>query len=206
MSIHPTAVISPRARLGINITIEPFAVIHAGVTLHDNVVVRSHAVIGAPGEKAGYMMSEGLGVEIGDATIVSDFVSIHSGIIRRTTIGRNCLLLAHSHVGHCATIRNNVIVSCGALIGGESVIDDGANIALNATLHQQSYVGCYAMVGMGAVVPKRRRILPGQIYAGNPARYIKPNEVGLKRAGVSEEAIWQARSQYIEATEGWAHR
>ena len=41
---HPTAIIEPGAKLGKNVTIEPYAIIKGTVTLGDNVTVKSHAL------------------------------------------------------------------------------------------------------------------------------------------------------------------
>jgi UDP-N-acetylglucosamine acyltransferase len=194
------------ARLGRGVQIGDFAIIYSGVTLHDNVVIRSGAVIGSPAEKHGYFTAEGLGVEIKEGTHVSEFVTIHSGIIRKTVVGKNCVLLTKAHLGHCVNVGDNCTISCAALIGGESTIEDGANIALNATLHQRSRIGKWAMVGMSAVVPKNQRILPGKIYVGNPAHAIGKNEIGLKRMNISDAELWREQEKYIFETPDWKHK
>ena len=43
--IHPHAFVEEGARIGKNVTIEPFAVVKKGVVLEDNVTIRSHAYI-----------------------------------------------------------------------------------------------------------------------------------------------------------------
>lgn len=42
---HPTAIISPKARLGQNIEIGPYSVIGDNVQLGDNIKIHSHVVI-----------------------------------------------------------------------------------------------------------------------------------------------------------------
>ena len=45
MSIHPSSVVDPTARLGAGVRIGPFCVIGPDVTLGDGVEVKSHAVV-----------------------------------------------------------------------------------------------------------------------------------------------------------------
>ena len=85
--------------------------------------------------------------------------------------------MKHSHVGHDAFINSGVTISCGAKIGGHAEICEGANIGLNATIHQRLMVPEYCMIGMGAVVTKKTQMIPQQKYAGNPAKWLGVNEV-----------------------------
>ena len=48
MAIHPTALVDKGAEIGNNVEIEAFAVVRAGVRLHDGVRVGPHAVITGP--------------------------------------------------------------------------------------------------------------------------------------------------------------
>lgn len=204
--ISRKAIVSTSARLGIGVQIDDFAIIHAGVILHDRVVVRSHAVIGSPAEKDGFLDKPGMGVEIGEGTHVSEHVTIHSGIIRKTTIGKNCFLLTKSHIGHCAIIGDGVTISCAVLVGGESIVGNGANLGLGAILHQKANVGSWAMVGANSFVPKNRRIIPGNVYIGSPIRFLKKNLVGLKRAGINDDTLFPIIAKYNQETPGWTAR
>ncbi len=48
MKIHPTAIISPQAKLGVDVVIGPYCVIGEGVQLGDRCVLHSHVVIDGP--------------------------------------------------------------------------------------------------------------------------------------------------------------
>ncbi len=205
-NIHKTAIVSPMARLGRNVIIGPYSVIHSGVTLNDDVIIRSHSVIGSPAEKTGFMTADGLGVEIGEGTHISEHVTIHSGIIRKTMIGKYCLLLTKSHVGHCSEIGNGSVISCAVLVGGETIVGEGANLGLGSITHQKSRIGAWSFLGAGAVVPKNRRILPGNIYVGAPAKFLKKNEIGLQRMNISDAELWRCQNNYILDTPDWKHK
>lgn len=47
-NIYTTAIVSPSALLGKNISIGPFTIIHDNVSIGDNSVIGSHCVIGHP--------------------------------------------------------------------------------------------------------------------------------------------------------------
>ena len=44
--IHPTALISPGAKLGSNVSVGPFSIIHDGVTIGNETSIGSHCEIG----------------------------------------------------------------------------------------------------------------------------------------------------------------
>jgi acetyltransferase-like isoleucine patch superfamily enzyme len=60
-----------------------------------------------------------------------------------------------------------------AKIGGHSIVDNGANIGLNAVLHQFANVGENCMIGASAFVKGEAKA--NTKYAGVPAREIGSN-------------------------------
>lgn len=80
-----------------------------------------------------------------------------------------------------AKIGKNCVVGAGTVIGGKSTsigapnIGDNVVIGANSTIIGNVNIGNNSVVGAGAVVVKN--IPPNTIYAGNPAKYIKRNEV-----------------------------
>ena len=50
-------------------------------------------------------------------------------------------------------------------------------------------IGSFAMIGMGTIVTRSIKILPGFVYFGNPAKKIKKNTVGFKKKGISKTEI-----------------
>lgn len=165
--------------------IHPTAVIYENVTLGDNVYIGAYAVIGGPPEHRDYWDEDYNGVIIGDNVRISNHVTIDAGTTSSTVVGNNSILLAHSHVGHDVILEDNVTISVGAIIGGHTYIMKGANIGLNATIHQNHLIGSYSMVGMGAVVPKSKKVQPFYIYAGNPIKEIGKNQVAIDRNKLS---------------------
>lgn len=187
-TIHPTAVVDPSAVIGPNNYIGPFCVIGPGVVVGMGNRFESHCVIGAPPEHRDHMKDYGV-VEIGDNNVFRSFVTIDSGTTEATIIGDNCLFLRGSHVGHDAKIQDKANISCSVLIGGHTIVMEGANLGLGAIIHQRQVIGAYSMVGMGTIVTKKCKIKPGDIYAGNPAKYLRRNDVGLARNGIGVDQL-----------------
>ncbi len=113
--ISNLASIHPKAKLGNNVSVEPFAVIHDKVEIGDNCWIGSGAVIypdtfigegskifngasvGAVNQDLKYKGEPSTTV-IGKNTTVREFVTINKGTADRMTtkVGDNCLLMAYT--------------------------------------------------------------------------------------------------------------
>src|SRR3712207_4612828 len=100
-TIHPTAVVSPRATLGQDCFIGPYTIIGEGVVLGDRVRLDSHAVVDGR-------------TEIGDDTHVFPFVSI--GLASQDLKYRGEPSL--TRIGRRSTIREFVTIHRGTEGGG----------------------------------------------------------------------------------------
>ncbi len=206
MKRHSTAIVSSRAEIGKDVTIEPFAIIEDDVVIGDGCIIDSAvsvksgarignnvkiyhgaAVSGPPqdlkfaGEKSELI--------VGDNTIIREFVTLNRGTKAsgKTEIGKNCVFMAYSHAAHDCIIGNNVIVANSVQMGGHVEIGDWAIIGGGTMIHQFSLIGAHAMIGGGFRVTQD--VLPYSMVAGYPLRCIGVNAIGLKRRGFSEETI-----------------
>lgn len=199
VTIHRSAQVSLRARLGTDISIQEGVVIRDNVTIGSGTIIRPGCIIGTPGEKYGHFNSAaGYGVVIGEGCIISDNVKIHAGTERPTAIGERVHLLAASHVGHDAVIEDDATISVMAVIGGHAYVMRGANVGMGAKILQRQVVGSYCMIGMNAAISRSLKMWPGNTFAGVPAKMIKANTIGLERAGVSNIALMVERDRYNE--------
>lgn len=155
--------------------IHPTALIAEGVTMGKGNYIGPYCVIGFPAEWKGKEAKPG-NVHIGNNNRLTGLVTIDSGAGSPTTILNGCYLMKHSHVGHDAMIYSEVTISCGAKIGGHTIVWQKANIGLNAVIHQKQTISTGCMIGMGAVVTKKLITEPFRKYAGNPAKDIGPND------------------------------
>ena len=160
--------------IGTNTYIHPTAVIGPNVTIGDDCYIGPLCIIGYPGEWKGREGND-KGVYIAHGCRITGLVTIDSGIEQITTIGRNCYLMKHSHIGHDATINEGCIISCGAKVGGHAVIDRDCNLGLNSVIHQKVVIPMLCMIGASSFVGKKSKLQPGYKYAGVPVRELGPN-------------------------------
>lgn len=206
-NIHPSAVVSPRARIGDNCHVGPYSIIGDDVELGDGVRLDSHCVVDGKtsigeGSHVFPFVSIGLAPQdlkyggepsetrIGRRNQIREFVTIHRGTVAGgmlTQIGDDCLLMAQAHIAHDCRIGNNVIMANAATLAGHVIIEDGANIGAYSGVHQFCRVGQEAYVGGYSVVVKDA--LPFALSVGNHARCYGLNSTGMKRRGYSREAI-----------------
>jgi UDP-N-acetylglucosamine acyltransferase len=159
--------------IGINTSIHPTAVIADNVTIGDNCYIGPLCVIGCPAEWKGHYVD--FGVIIGDNVTITGLVTIDAGAEHATQVMDKCYMMKHSHVGHDAILCKGVTLSCGAKVGGHTVIAENCNIGLNAVVHQKLIVPAGCMIGASAFIGKKTILQPNRKYAGVPAKDIGEN-------------------------------
>ena len=73
---------------------------------------------------------------------------------------------------HPTLIGNDVTIGHRAALHG-CTLEDGAFIGMQATVMDGAVVEGGAMVAAGALVPPRKRVLRGEIWAGVPAKWLR---------------------------------
>jgi acetyltransferase-like isoleucine patch superfamily enzyme len=129
------------------------------------------------------------GCTIGDRTKIGSFVEIQKNVV----IGSDCKISSHSFICEGVHIGDKVFVGHGVTfindLYPEAVREDGAmqtdadwevvptyverraSIGSNSTILCGITIGQNAIVGAGSVVTKD--VPPNQIWAGNPARFLR---------------------------------
>jgi len=214
LSIHATAIVSPKAEIGRNCTIGPYSIIGDDVILHDNVRVDSHCVIEGPSEfgrgciffpfvSAGQVphdlkyKGERSRLLAGERNTFREFSTIHRGTEMGgnvTEIGSDNLFMAQSHVAHDCRIGNHVIFANFASLAGHVLVEDYATIGAYSGVHQFCRVGRHAFIGASSVVVKDA--LPYARTVGNHARCYGPNSIGLRRRGFTDEEMRRISHAY----------
>ncbi|TMA38013.1 MAG: acyl-ACP--UDP-N-acetylglucosamine O-acyltransferase [Deltaproteobacteria bacterium] len=212
--IHPTAVVAGGAELGADVTIGPYAVIGrhvrmgAGCRIGPHAVVDGHTTLGAgtrifPFASVGSIpqdlkyRGEPSTLELGEANIVREFVSINPGTAAggmATRTGKGCLFMVNAHVGHDCRLGDHVIVSPGAALGGHVTVEDHAIIGGLVGVHQFVRIGESALCAAGAMVSMD--VPPYCVAAGDRARLHGLNVVGLRRRGFTPAALATLKRAY----------
>ena len=198
--------IHPKARIGKNVTIEPFTTIYEDVEIGNNtwigpnVVIMNGARIGAnckifPGaiisadsQDLKYN-GEYATTVIGDNTTIREYVTIHKGTSdkKTTKIGNNCLLMSYVHIAHDCEVGNNVVIANLVQIAGHVHIGDWVIIEGTAAVQQFVNIGEHAFIAGGSLV--RKNVPPYVKAAREPLSYVGVNTIGLRRRGYNDQQI-----------------
>jgi UDP-N-acetylglucosamine acyltransferase len=196
-TVGPFAVVGPNVRIGRDCKIGASAVIEGHTTIGDGTEVFSYASIGLAPQDLKYK-GEPTRLEIGAGNIFREFVTIHRGTAGGggvTTIGDRNLFMNYVHVAHDCVVGSQTIFGPHATLGGHVTIADFVNVSAGSAVHQFCRVGAYAFIGGYSVITKDA--LPyGRTVGSRPARVFGLNLIGLKRRGLTDEALKKLRAAY----------
>ena len=200
--IHPTAVVDPRAKLAGDVRIGAQAFVGPEVELAEAVEVRAKAMVtgrttvgartrifpfAVVGEEPQDRSFSGESTElvIGTDNVIREHAVIHVGTRKgggATRIGDDNLIMNGVHVAHDTWIASHVIVASQCALGGHAQVHDYAVVGGLSGIHQFARVGESAMVAAMSAVTKDTP--PFCLVAGNRARLVGVNLVGLRRRGL----------------------
>ncbi|WP_013323271.1 acyl-ACP--UDP-N-acetylglucosamine O-acyltransferase [Gloeothece verrucosa] len=211
--IHPTAIVHPLAELHPTVEVGPYVVIGENVKIGAQTVIGPHVLIEGPTEiGVGNRIFAGavIGTEpqdlkykgaaswvkIGDYNQIREYVTINRATAEGevTQIGNNNLLMAYAHVAHNCVIEDEVIIANSVALAGHIYIESKARISGVLGVHQFVHIGSLAMVGGMARI--ERDVPPYTTVEGNPSRVRTLNLIGLKRAGLTDEAISELKRAF----------
>ncbi len=204
MSIHPTAVVSPDAKLGSNVEIGPYSIIEDNVVIGDGCFIDAHvkvaryttigsncriyygALVGE--EPQDHRFKKGLisYTEIGNNTVIREYVTIHRPPFenKKTYIGNNVLLMAFVHAAHDVIIHDHVTIANQTALTGHVEIGAGAVLSGYIKIHQFCRIGELTMVAAGNIMVQD---LPPYCMLEKNGYVVGPNTIGLRRAGLNPE-------------------
>ncbi len=215
MRIHPTAIVSPKAELAQDVTIEAYSIIGPGVVIGSGTEVGHHTVIEGDttlGENNRIFPFVSIGlapqdityageptkVSIGDNNIIREYVTIHRGTARGRTItriGEGVFLMAYAHVAHDCQVENGVLMANAATLGGHVEVGQCAVLGGIVAIHQFVRIGDYSCIGGFSGV--RMDIPPYMLATGAlGAKLHGPNLIGLKRHCFSAKSIQGIKKFY----------
>lgn len=131
---------------GENCFIAPNATIVGDVVMGKNCSVWFNAVI------RGDVNS----ITIGDDSNIQDGAVIHATYLKAATVIGNRVSVGHNAIVHGCILKDHILVGMGAIIMDNAVVEP------------------YCIIAAGAVVLENTQCESGYIYAGTPAKKIKP--------------------------------
>ena len=214
ITIHPTAIVDPAAKIGIDTNIGPYCVIGPDVELGDgielisHVCVARHTRIGAttkvfPFASLGHAPQdlkyngEASELIIGKNNVIREHVTINPGTEgggMLTKVGDGCLFMVGAHVAHDCQVGDYAILVNNATLAGHVEIGEFAIVGGLSAIHQFVRVGKHAMIGGMSGV--EHDVIPYGSVIGNRARLQGLNLIGLKRRNFSRDEIHELRKAY----------
>jgi UDP-3-O-[3-hydroxymyristoyl] glucosamine N-acyltransferase len=184
--IEAGASIGEGVRVGEQCRIYPRAVLYAGTTLGNRVMVHSGAVLGADG--FGYVRDAKTGaytqfpqqgtLVLEDDVEIGANSTVDRGALKETRIGRGTKIDNLVHVGHNCDLGENVILVALTGISGSSTVGDGAVIAGQVGIGDHVQIGPGVILGGQAGVFSGSKVTneglkPGTVLYGTPARPLR---------------------------------
>jgi UDP-N-acetylglucosamine acyltransferase len=213
LDIHPTAVVSTRAKLGCDISIGPFCVVEADAEIGDRcslaarAVVKSGCTLGTNNEvgegavlggRPQHLASRGeVGrVVIGNDNVIRENSTVHCAMSpgHETRLGDGCFLMVNAHVAHDCRLGNHVVITNNCMLGGHVEVGDRAYVGGAVGIHQFCRVGRLVMLGGCAIVTQD--VPPYVLVDGKSNLIVGLNLIGLRRSGMPAEEMQQLKQAY----------
>tara|TARA_Y100001970_G_C14210553_1_gene846617 strand:- start:476 stop:1261 length:786 start_codon:yes stop_codon:yes gene_type:complete len=210
VSIHSTAIVSPKAEISSSAIIGPYCIIDEkvkigpGTKLNSHIVVgseygsvsigkrnfiQSGAILGGAPQHLNYKKNQGQ-LEIGDDNRIGENVTINLGSSLgkgKTKIGNKISIMAYAHIGHDCEIQDNSVITNLTQLAGHVVIGEQAIISGMVPITQFVRIGRLSFVSANSKVNKD--IIPFTIADGEWAIPKAINKIGLKRASIPIDSI-----------------
>jgi UDP-3-O-[3-hydroxymyristoyl] glucosamine N-acyltransferase len=177
--------IGPGCSIGANVRIGADGVLHARVTIYDNVsigdraVLHSGCVIGADGfgfvrGPDGYQKFPQIGrVEIGDDVEIGANTCIDRAALGVTRIADGVKLDNLVHIGHNCSIGRHVVIAAQTGLSGGVIVEDFAVIGGQVGIGDKARIESGAVLGSGCGILTSKIVRKGQVVWGTPARPLK---------------------------------
>ena len=174
---HPSAVVSPLAKIGDRCFIGPGCVVsdavetgddcvlygrvflYGGTRLGNRVTIHAGAVLGADGfdfekrpDGSWQKLPHMGGVLVGDDVEIGANTTIDRGSVGDTVIERGVKIDNLVHIAHNARIGADSLVIAGAVVCGGTRIGERVWVAPQSCVREKAMVGSDSTVGMGAII------------------------------------------------------
>ena len=215
MSVHPTAIVDPRAQLAESVTVGAYTLIGPQVSIAAGTSVGPHCVIegrttvgrdnrifqfcslGAVPQDKKYD-GEPTRLEIGDHNTIREFCTFNTGTVQDvgvTRVGDHNWIMAYVHLAHDSQVGSHTVLANMVTLAGHVTVHDHVILGGGVMVHQFCRVGVHAFVAGGSIV---LRDVPPYVMGGGSTS-AEPhgiNSEGLKRRGFSAASIESIRRAY----------
>ncbi len=213
-SIHPTAIIDPKAELGENVEIGPYCVVGPYVEIGSGSRLLNHVTITGPTtigvDNTVYPFSvigadpqdlkfrgEDAPCAVGDRNVIREHVTIHRGTRTGggiTRVGSDNLIMVAAHIAHDCIVGSHCVIANQVMVGGHALIEDCANIGGGAGIHHYTTVGTMSFVA--GLCRVKKDVPPYMKVEGDPVEVRGVNTIALTRRRYSEHEINALKDAY----------
>ncbi len=213
MSHSSHALIHAKAKIGANVTIEPFVTIEADTEIGDDSWIGAHAciksgtrigkeckvfqgaIVGGDPQDLKYS-DEKTFLEISDKVTIREYCTINRGTraTGTTQIKKSALVMAYAHVAHDCLVDEYAILANNVQLAGHVYIGAHAIVGGMTAVQQFVKIGDHAFIGGGTLV--RKDVPPYIRVAREPLSYVGVNKIGLKRRGFDSDTIKRIHEIY----------
>ena len=214
MPIAPTAIVHASARIDPTTTVGDYCIIEDNVEIGPEnrldpfVVVKRHTTLGSgnhlyTGAQLGtdpldkkFREENRTYLRIGDHNVLREYLTISRGTETEsaTVMGDHNYVMTNVHVAHNSKIGNHTTICSNVLIAGHVEIEDYAYLSGGVLVHQFSKVGRLSMTSGNTRV--KLDVPPYFLVAEFHVAAHGLNLVGLRRAGLSREAVSALKQAY----------
>lgn len=211
--ISEKAYVDPKAKIGKNVTIYPFAYIEGDVEIGDDCVIYPHVsimngtrlgrankvfqgtVLGAEPQDFNYK-GDATRLVIGDENIFRENVVVNRATFSdgETRIGNRNFFMEGVHISHDTKVDDYVTFGYGTKIAGDCEVHSAVIFSSGVIVNSNVRIGGASMVTGGVRIS--RDVPPFIVATGNPVRYAGVNETLLKSSGTSEKVINHIANAY----------
>ena len=210
--ISPRAEISPKAKIGDNCKIFPFAYIEDDVVIGDNCIifpfvsimsgtrmgksnkVHQGSVIGALPQDFEFRGEKSECI-IGDNNIFRENVVVnratHTG--GQTVIGNNNVLMEGAHISHDTKVGNDCVFGYGTKVAGDCEIEDGVIFSSSVIENAKTRVGKGAMLMAGTTFSKD---VPPYIICTKRSEFGGINTTVAREHGLEDKTLKHIANAY----------
>lgn len=211
--ISEKAYVDPKAKIGKNVTIYPFAYIEGDVEIGDDCVIYPHVsimngtrlgrsnkvfqgtVLGAEPQDFNYK-GDATRLVIGDENIFRENVVVNRATFSdgETRIGNRNFFMEGVHISHDTKVDDYVTFGYGTKIAGDCEVHSAVIFSSDVIVNSNVRIGGASMVTGGVRIS--RDVPPFIVATDNPVRYAGVNETLLKSSGTSEKVINHIANAY----------
>ena len=189
--IHPTAIVSPKAKIGNKVFIGEYCVIgecevgdcsriksftkvHDGSVIGCHVEIHEHCNIGGIGfghvwEGSEYVNQPHIGsLRIEDFVEIFPYTNVDRGTLGNTRVGRGTKIDHFCHIGHNSQIDENNLIMCNSTLLGRADLGTKNIVGAGTMFREGTKIGSENFFGMRSSVMKS--VQHNEIWYGSPAK------------------------------------